>query len=260
MAIEFDDVFVSEFDNSEVLELLKCKRSPAYFITKYVKVFDPSVGDIVPITLNKATTRMLARIHKNKKIIINASRQAGVTVINSAYMLWYAMFNRNRTLVIVGDRMDVPNKMLMEIRKMTSSLPIFIRPNLIKFTRSELVFENRCKIKATSLLNGTNSIRGYAISYLFIDNIDNIEIDTINLLYNNILPMISCVPYSKIVFSTNKNRCSSKHLDILKKIISSGFKLCNIPWHFIPGRDIAWKTRMVSLIGWDRFVKSYEIN
>lgn len=66
----------SEFNSSNIQELIQCKKDPIYFMEKYVKVQHPTKG-MVPFVLYPYQKEMVLAIHENKDTILLCSRQMG---------------------------------------------------------------------------------------------------------------------------------------------------------------------------------------
>ena len=249
--------YTSEFKNDDLYELLNCKNHPEYFISKYVKVTNCDTG-LTNIRMNKVTLRMLARIHKNKKVLINKTRQTGCSIINCAYILWYSIFNSNRVSVILAPNLSISESLLDIIREMNNQLPELFKQTLVVNNVREIRFYNGSIIKATSIHNSLNQLRGYSINHLYIDEITFIDSEKLKILFSSILPVIFSINNSKLILSSgNYNHNFSK--EIVEKLISPGFVVCKIPWHFIPGLTTIWKLETIINIGWDAWNSEFEV-
>lgn len=256
MAKEPEDVFVSEFNSDDLYEILNCKNNPAYFISKYIKVINCDNG-LTNIKLNKASIRMLARIHKNKKVLIKKTRQVGCDTINMAYLLWYSIFNRDKTSIILSSTINRSSHLLDRLKLMYENLPYFLKGNLVKNNAQEIKFNNGCYIKITSSIP---EIRGYAISHIYIDELEFLQLSVLKNLVNIVFPIIYNTLNSKLIISITGRPVSNDACDIVYDIMDiHKFSVCKIPWYFIPERTTKWKLEMIIKIGWDAWNREFEV-
>lgn len=82
-------------------EYLKCKENYLYFLSH------------LRITLDEQQKDYLNTVHNDKFTILLAPKQSGKDYTTLPYLLWYALFHSNKTIVIVGHSFE-EMKILLE--------------------------------------------------------------------------------------------------------------------------------------------------
>lgn len=115
-------------------EILRCGLDPIYFIETYLTVFDQTQGDggkIVPFKLFPFQKELILAYQKNKENIANKYRQAGVSTTTCAYITWYVMFNANRYVAVIADKLETARDELMsDIIDFIEGCPNYLRPSI----------------------------------------------------------------------------------------------------------------------------------
>lgn len=246
-----------ELTEHQVSEYILCKKYPKYFIEKYVKTI--GIEGVTNIEMNKATLRMLARLHKNNRNIIRKSRQVGCTTINMAYILWYATFNIQKTIMIGSNTQSGANGLLSIIKNMHKMLPEFLTQPTIEYNMSSIKFSNQSKIETFGSDSVLHATRGITINYMYIDNFSYIRDKVITQFVQCNLPMHLSILGSKVVFVVdNHNRDSIREI-VNRFVIIGKWSECKIPYTFIHGRDAAWEKYWKSIFGEKEFIKLFVV-
>ena len=157
-------------------EIIRCATNPIYFIETYLTIFDQTqgvAGKIVPFKLFNFQKELIKTYKENKFVIANKYRQAGVSTTTCAYIAWYIMFNKNRSVAIVADRLDTARDELMnDVVEFIDSCPVWLRPKTGKATQEKYKdtqklkrYDNESSIGAFS----SKGLRGYTPTLLFWD-------------------------------------------------------------------------------------------
>jgi len=86
-----------QWTEEKVLEYKKCMEDPVYFSEKYLKVIHLDRG-LVPFKLYPYQEKMFDHFNRNRFSIVLACRQSGKSISSVAYLLWFALFNPEKTL------------------------------------------------------------------------------------------------------------------------------------------------------------------
>lgn len=167
-------------------EFMKCRQDPIYFISTYIKVIHPTRG-LVKFDLYPFQKDIIKAVQKNRFNILRKFRQAGCTTLAAGYSLWFTIFNKHKTVVILskGDLEAV--EVLERIKIMYHELPEFLKPKIESDNKHELKFTTKSIIKARSA--GKQSGRGLSGSLLILDEAAFIE--NIDTLWTAVYPIIS---------------------------------------------------------------------
>jgi len=157
-------------------EILKCIVNPIYFIETYLTIFDQTVGIgglIVPFKLFVFQKNLIRTYIDNRFVIANKYRQAGISTTTCAYIAWYVMFNKNRSVAIIADKLETARDELMnDVVDFIDNCPDWLRPKTGKETEGK--FKDTQKLKRYdngSQLGAFSSkgLRGYTPTLLFWD-------------------------------------------------------------------------------------------
>ena len=170
----------------KLAEFKKCRKDPIYFISTYIKVIHPIRG-IVPFNLYPFQRNIINAVEKNRFNILRKFRQAGCTTIAAAYSLWFTIFHKHKTVVILSKGDIEAVEVLERIKLMHEELPTFLQPKIIADNKHELKLETRSIIKARAA--GKQSGRGLSGSLLILDEAAFIE--NIDTLWTAVYPIIS---------------------------------------------------------------------
>ena len=79
-----------------VTEMVKCSQDVVYFVSNYMKIVNVDKG-LIPFTPYDYQIDMLKAMAENRYNIIATSRQAGKSTTTCAFILWYILFNNDKT-------------------------------------------------------------------------------------------------------------------------------------------------------------------
>jgi len=217
-------------------EIVKCGKDPLYFIKNYVKISHPVKG-YIPFTTFDFQDDCVKQYLKNRFIIVNKSRQLGLSTISAAYSLWMAIFQREKNILVVATKLDVAKLFIKKVEDMLRSLPPWlVMPNLTIKSVKEIGFSNGSRIKATP--TSITAARGEALSLVIVDEAAHIEgIDEMWLAMWSTLSTGG----SAILISTPLGVGNLFHrlwVDAMSK--ENEFVPIELPWTVHPERNQAW--------------------
>jgi len=157
-------------------EYLRCAIDPIYFIETYLTIFDQTqgvAGKIIRFKLFDFQKELIKSYKENRFVVANKYRQAGISTTTCAYIAWYVMFNRNRQVAIVADKLETATGELMsDVVDFIDSCPKWMRPKTgrdteenLKDTQKLKIYDNGSKLGAFA----SKSLRGYTPTLLFWD-------------------------------------------------------------------------------------------
>jgi len=159
-------------------EIVRCAASPIYFIETYLTIFDQTqgvAGTIVPFKLFDFQKELIETYNapKNRFVVANKYRQAGVSTTTCAYIAWYVMFNRNRAVAIVADKLETATGELMsDVVEFIECCPSWLRPKTGRNTEQNLKDTQKLKIYDNDSRLGafaSKTLRGMTPTLLFWD-------------------------------------------------------------------------------------------
>ena len=70
-------------------------------------------GKIVPFKMFPFQKKLVTEYQKHRFNIANKYRQAGISTTTCAYLAWYLMFNEDRSIAIVANKLETAQNELM---------------------------------------------------------------------------------------------------------------------------------------------------
>lgn len=118
-----------EYTHDQVLELERCMSDAEYFIDKYCQI-QHAVHGSIRFALRPYQRRIIRTFANNRLSIALAPRQIGKSWIAGAYLLWFAMFHFEKTVVIASNKNDNAMEMIHRIRFIYERVPQWLKPGL----------------------------------------------------------------------------------------------------------------------------------
>jgi hypothetical protein len=245
------------FTKEEIDEYMKCMSSPMYFAEKYIKVIAPSKGliEFKPYPYQK---KLFKTFNENRFNIVLACRQSGKSITTVIYILWYAIFNPEKTIAILANKGATAREMLGRITLALENLPFFLQPGCKELNKGNITFANNAKIVAAA--TSGSSIRGLSIDLLFLDEFAFVERDA--EFYTSTYPVISAGDETKVIITSTANGVGNMFYRIWEgsqKNINE-FKSSRVDWFDVPGRDDAWKKQTIANTSELQFEQEYGNN
>jgi len=142
----------------QIREFIKCSEHPEYFIENYVKIITLDKG-FVQISLYPFQKEVVNDINNNRRVIVKAGRQVGKTTIIVGYILWYILFNQDKTVAILANKASTSREILARIKLAYEALPMWIQQGVKDFFTSvypTISSGETSKILMSSTPNGMN--------------------------------------------------------------------------------------------------------
>jgi hypothetical protein len=151
-------------------EIIRCASDPIYFIETYLSIFDQTQGEggqIVPFKLFDFQKELITAYLEERFVVANKYRQAGISTTTCAYIAWYIMFKKHRSVAIVANKLETARDELMnDVVDFIDSCPDWLRPKPdVKDTQKLKRYDNGCQLGAFS----SAGLRGYTPTLLFWD-------------------------------------------------------------------------------------------
>jgi hypothetical protein len=259
-----------EFTEEQLLELAICEQDPLYFIEKFVKVQHPVKG-MVPLVLYPFQREMVRSIHEHRKTVMLAARQLGKTTVAAAYLLHFAMFNENKTILIAANKLAQALEIMQRIKVAYEACPDYIRAGVRKYNEGSMTFDNGSRI--VSQATTPNTGRGMSISLLYCDEIAFAPSNMVEAMFTSLSPTLA-TGGKAIITSTPKT-----DTDLFHRIWSgandntdefgnpdekchngegkNGYFPFSAIWSDHPDRDQAWADAEEATIGKAKFEQEH---
>jgi len=137
---------------------------PLYFMENYFWVQHPIKGKIQyqPYSYQK---KMITAFNEFRNVSTLLPRQAGKTITAAGFLLWFAMFNSDQTILIAAHKFSGSKEIMSRIRFGFESCDDFIRAGVTEYNKQSIIFDNGSTISAETTTENTG--RGKSISLLY---------------------------------------------------------------------------------------------
>ena len=224
-------------------EYKKCMDSPVYFVENYVKVISLDDG-MVPFVLYPYQKDMFKQFQENRFNVVLACRQSGKSISACAYLLWYVLFNPEKTVAILANKGATAREMLNRITLMLENIPFFLQPGSKALNKGSLEFSNNSRIIAAA--TSGSSIRGMSVNLLYLDEFAFVE--RAAEFYTSTYPVISAGKDTKVIVTSTANGIGNQFHKIWEGAVQqiNEFKSFRVDWWDVPGRDEKWKEQTIA--------------
>ena len=253
----------------EIAELLKCQdpiTGPAYFINNFFFIQHPTKGKMQ----YKAYTyqeKLLESYHSHRFSVNMLGRQMGKTTTAVGYLLWYAMFVDNSTILIAAHKYTGAQEIMQRLRYGYESCPDFIRAGVTSYNKQSIEFENGSRIVAQTTTETTG--RGMSISLLYCDEFAYVAPNIATDFWTSISPTLATGGKAIITSTPNSDEDTfaqiwneaNKRFDEFgneTEVGRNGFAPYLAIWDEHPDRDETWANAERSRVGEERFRREHQ--
>ena len=155
-----------------VQEYIKCSQDIIYFVETYMKIISIDKG-LVNFKLYPYQKQMLSNFASNRFNIVTTARQAGKSTTTCAFILWYIIFNPDKTVALLANKGDTAREILGRVQLAYQHLPKWLQQGVQEWNKGSFVLENNSRVIAAA--TSASAIRGFSINLLFIDEAAFIE-------------------------------------------------------------------------------------
>ena len=253
----------TELTYEQIEEFKRCMVDPVYFIKKYVYVLHPKRGQI-KFDLYDYQEDLVGAYQENRFNIVLSARQTGKTETSCAYMLWFATFHANKTILVVSKDSEAAMEIIKKVQDAYEELPMWLKPGIQddNWNKHTAAFDNNSRIIARSTTETAG--RGLAISLLYCDEIAFVKPHIQKAFWTSIFPTLStggsCIISSTPNGDTNlfAEMWRAAGEGLLEEPGSNGFYATRVYWDQPPGRDEQYKEETIATVGLHTWEQEYE--
>ena len=192
------DGVTQEWTADLIQEYAKCMNDPAYFAENYCKVISLDRG-LVPFQLYPYQKKMFEAFNEHRFSIVLACRQSGKSISACAYLLWFALFNPEKTIAVLANKGATAREMLSRVTLMLENIPFFLQPGCKALNKGSIEFSNNSRILAAA--TSGSSIRGLSVNLLYLDEFAFVE--RAAEFYTSTYPVISAGKDTKVIVTSS---------------------------------------------------------
>jgi hypothetical protein len=259
-----------KFTEHDIKDLLACSdpvNGYLYFSKKFFYIQHPVKGKLLfePFEYQE---RLLQSYHSYRFNINMLPRQSGKTTCASAYLLWFAMFHPDQTILVAAHKYQGSQEIMQRIRYGYELCPDNIRAGVVNYNKGSIEFENGSRIVSATTTGNTG--RGMSISLLYCDEFAFVQPNIATEFWTSISPtlatggraIITSTPNSDedefaLIWKESKNTFDEFGNEKEDGLGINGFHGFRAEWNEHPDRDDAWKQVEMGRIGEERFRREY---
>ena len=178
-----------------------------------------------------------------------------------AYILWYALFNADKVVAVLGNKLNLAQEQLQQLRDSYMMLPMWMQPGVLQWNKRGIQFTNNTRVICAA--TSPDGIRGLSINLLFLDEFAFIKPHIADEFMASVFPTISSGKTTKVIITSTPsgmNHFFSMWTNAVEPEDANGvdYVKSEIPWNAVPGRDEQWARDEQKRIGEIRFNQEYK--
>jgi hypothetical protein len=234
---------------------------PEYFMSNFFYIQHPVRGKLryQPYDYQK---RLIDTYHNYRFSISMMPRQTGKSTSAAGYLLWYAMFVRDSTILVAAHKHTGSQEIMARVRYGYEMCPDHIRAGVTSYNKLSLDFENGSRIISATTTENTG--RGLSLSLLYADEFAFVRPGVAKEFWTSISPTLATGGKCIITSTPNSDedqfailwKQANKQEDSngnAQEVGVNGFRPFRSYWQECPGRDEAWAAEQRAQLGEDRF-------
>lgn len=239
-----------------VQEWIKCRDDIVYFCETYIKIITLDYGEQF-LKLRDYQKDLVLDFFNSRYTIAVMSRQSGKTTSYIGFCLHSIIFNDQYTVGLLANKGETAREILGKIQFAYEELPKWMQHGVLTYNKGKFELENGSRIIAAA--TSSSAIRGYTINALILDEAAFIE--NWDEFYNSVYPTISSGTQSKLILVSTPHGLNHFHTFVEgARAKTNNFRLHDVTWERVPGRDEKWKQDTLAAMNWDleKFNQEYE--
>ena len=255
-------------NNQEIADFMACADpigGVKYFMKNFFFIQHPLRGKIQYDAYDYQDE--LIDCYSDYRFSINLlSRQTGKTTTACGYLLWYAMFKPDSTILIAAHKYSGVQEIMQRIRYAYELCPDHIRAGVTSYNRGSIEFDNGSRLVAQATTENTG--RGMAITLLYLDEFAFVRPTIAKEFWTSISPTLSTGGSAIITSTPNSDedqfallwKGANKTEDEYgneTELGVNGFKAYSCNWKRHPDRDEQWAKEEEGRIGTERFRREH---
>jgi hypothetical protein len=156
-----------KWTEEDIQHMLACAdkdTGPAYFLKNFFFIQHATLGQIKYDAFDYQDD-LLNSYHKHRFSVNMLGRQMGKTTTAVGYLLWYAMFVPDSTILICAHKYTGAQEIMQRLRYAYETCPDFIRAGVTSYNKQSIEFDNGSRIVAQTTTETTG--RGMSVSLLY---------------------------------------------------------------------------------------------
>lgn len=256
------------YTDNQIAEFVACSdpiTGPEYFMRNFFYIQHPTKGKLKYDPFSYQVD-LIHNYHTYRFSINMLGRQMGKTTTAAGYLIWYAMFVPDSTILIAAHKYTGAQEIMQRIRYAYEAVPDHIRCGVISYNKGSIDFDNGSRIVSATTTETTG--RGMSISLLYCDEFAFVRPTIAREFWASISPTLATGGKAIITSTPNSDddqfsfiwREANKKLDEYgneKEIGRNGFASYLATWDKHPERGPDWESQERAALGEERFRREH---
>lgn len=252
------------YTDDQLREFMACAdpvTGPMYFLDNFFYIQHPTRGRMLykPFEYQR---RLVDTYHNYRFSISMLPRQTGKSTTAAGYLLWYAMFQSDATVLVAAHKYTGSQEIMQRVRYAYESVPDHIRAGATNYNKGSIEFDNGSRIVSATTTENTG--RGMSISLLYADEFAFVRPTIAREFWTSISPTLATG--GKAIITSTPNSDEDQFAMLWKganrtedefgnptAVGQNGFKAYRAFWNEHPDRDEKWAQEQRAALGADRF-------
>jgi hypothetical protein len=234
---------------------------PQYFMNHFFYIQHPLHGKML-YQPYEFQDRLIETYHNYRFSISMMPRQTGKSTSAAGYLLWYAMFVPDSTILVAAHKYLGAQEIMQRVRYAYEACPDHIRAGVTSYNKGSIEFDNGSRIVAQTTTENTG--RGMSITLLYCDEFAFVRPTIAKEFWTSITPTLSTG--GKAILTSTPNSDEDQFALIWKtankledeygnptELGQNGFRAFRAFWREHPDRDDAWASQQRAILGEERF-------
>lgn len=254
------------YSDQELTDFCACadpESGHQFFLDNFFWIQHPTRGKIKYQSF-EYQRRLVDSYHNYRFSISLMPRQTGKSTTAAGYLLWYAMFVPDSTILIAAHKYTGAQEIMQRIRFAYELCPNHIRAGAVSYNKGSLEFDNGSRIVSATTTENTG--RGMSISLLYCDEFAFVRPTIAKEFWTSISPTLATG--GKAIITSTPNSDEDQFAAIWKGANKTqdeygnprsdglginGFRAYRAYWREHPDRDDKWADEQRAQLGEERF-------
>ena len=245
-----------KFTEQDLLDIANCMADPHYFLDNFFYIQHAMKGKMKYQAFDYQK-KLIDSYHNYRSNINMLARQTGKTTTAAGYLLWYAMFVPDSTILIAAHKYTGAREIMSRIRYAYELCPDHIRAGVTSYNKESIEFDNGSRIMAQTTTETTG--RGMSLSLLYCDEFAFVPPNIAVEFWTSISPTLATG--GKAIITSTPNSDEDQFAQIWKEanktedefgntqeLGRNGFHSYMALWNEHPDRDEKWKNEEIAKI------------
>lgn len=256
------------YTDKQLADFVACAdpvTGPEYFMRNFFYIQHPTRGKIQYVPFDYQED-LIHTYHENRFSINMLGRQMGKTTTAAGYLVWYAMFVPDSTILIAAHKYTGAQEIMQRIRYAYECCPDHIRCGVTSYNKGSIDFDNGSRIVSATTTETTG--RGMSISLLYCDEFAFVRPTIAREFWASISPTLATGGKAIITSTPNSDddqfaliwREANRKLDEYgneRAVGRNGFNSYLARWDKHPERNDVWANQERAALGEERFRREH---